>query len=171
MPPESMLDSPDVETAVRQALTETLGEDWTGRSVEEGMQILRSRLDAMDQHRKLLEQLVLFRSQSTPLALKDGDPMPAPVAMLCRIIEGIFVAHPEAKNYISFGWSNEGGQGYVLEARRADGESPALAAKRLKADLAEACDRLKRLLRLHEGKASEADFLISTHAYLRRVRE
>jgi len=66
---------------------------------------------------------------------KDGDPMPQPLAVVCRILSDALEACPEAENYLGFGWRNkDNGKAYNIVLQHAEGEAPQVKAARLQVE-------------------------------------
>lgn len=127
-----------VDHDVRKRLTEALGEDWSrGRSIEEGIVRLVALWKMADARATAAEDLLSYAtSQKRALAVADGEPVPPALAYACRVLQAVFDGQPNAKNFVSFGWTDKvRAEGFVVEVRRAEGTSSAAMVKQLQAEV------------------------------------
>jgi len=73
------------------------------------------------------------------MPLRDGDPIPLPLALVCKVLADAVEVTPTAENYLGWGWTDsESGKSYNVIVQRADGKSPQQIAAEARADLAQA---------------------------------
>ncbi len=103
-------------------------------------------------HAKLLAGLVVssVNNDKTPQPVEDGDPMPAALSFVCRILIDQLEACGK-ENYLSWGCSLPTGKHYHFHVAHAKGKSPAMLVEeaRVERDLA----RAERDLALAERNA------------------
>lgn len=100
------------------------------------------------QHAILLASLANAKLQAdtTPIPTKEGDRMPVAMAWISQHFTEQIEAIPEAKNYLSWGWTDgHTGKAYYVTIQREGGKTPAQIAAESRVDLSKAKARIAEL--------------------------
>jgi hypothetical protein len=129
----------EVDRDVRKLLTTILEEeDWSaGRSIEDGIVRLAARWKMAEARATAAEDLLTYAtSQEQVLTVADEEPVPPALAYACRVLQAVFRGQPDAKNFVSFGWTDRvRSESYVVEVHRAEGLSAAAMVKQLQTEV------------------------------------